>query len=94
MRDEGVFSAAGKRLVLFGTVLVLGGLLAYFLIAEDISIDLDQLTDTSTTSTTSVEFDSSDLDTLDVDTPDLDTPYLRCVDRAETVDEILDCGDV
>lgn len=88
MKDEGVFSAAGKRLVVFGTIFVIGGLLAYFLIAEDISIDLDELTETSTTSTTSVEIDSPD-----VSTQPLDTPYFRCVDRAETVDEILDCGN-
>ena len=87
MKDEGVFSAAGERLVLVGTLLVIGGLLAYFLLAEGISIDLDELTDTSTTSTTEVELDQPDVDL----SPPANDPYFRCVETAETVEEILDC---
>jgi len=82
VKDEGFLSPAGKRFVLFATVLILGGLLVYYVVAEDISIDLDELTETSTT----------DVSVPDVTVPEVgEDPYFRCVEEAATAQEILDC---
>ena len=88
MKDEGFLSPAGKRLVALGVLLAIVAVAAYALLAEDISIDLDELTGTSTTSTTEV-----DLETPDITIPEpLDTPYFRCLENAQTADEVFDCG--
>ena len=94
MKDEGFLTAAGWRFVILGTLLIVGGVLAYFLVAEDISIDLESLTETSTTSSTT-EFDVDGFTVPDVTVPDVDdggaSSYAECVEKADTVDAILDC---
>jgi hypothetical protein len=94
MKDEGFLSPAGTRFVIIAAVILLAGVLAYFAFSEDVSLDfLDDLgTDTSTTSTT--DFDVDDLTVPDVTVPDLDQdPYFRCLDRADTAQEIIDCAN-
>lgn len=49
MKDEGFLSPAGRRFVILAAILILGGVLAYFALSGEISIDLDELTETSTT---------------------------------------------
>lgn len=92
MKDEGFLSPAGTRFVIFAAVLLLGGVLAYFLLSEEISIDLDELTATSTTSTTT-DFDVPEVTVPEVTVPDIARdPYFRCIERAETAQEIIDCS--
>ena len=98
MKNEGFLTAAGWRFVLFGAIVIVGGLLAYFLVAEDISIDLEELTGTSTASTTT-EFDVPEVTVPEITVPEVDVPnvaqdpYFRCIDRAETAQEIIDCSN-
>ena len=47
MKDEGFLSPAGRRFVVFAAILILGGVLAYFALSGEISIDLDELTETT-----------------------------------------------
>jgi hypothetical protein len=51
VKDEGFLSPAGTRFVILAAILILGGVLAYFALSGEISIDLDELTQTSTTAT-------------------------------------------
>ena len=93
MKDEGFLTAAGARFVFFGAILIIGGVLAYFLVAEDISIDLDELTGTSTTSTTT-DFEVPEVTVPEVTVPDIaQDPYFRCVENAETAQDIIDCSN-
>ena len=91
MKDEGFLTAAGWRFVLVGALVILVGVATYFLLAEDISIDLDDLTQSSTTETTT---DFEDFTTPDVTVPDIgNDPYFRCIDNADTAQEIIDCSN-
>ena len=93
MKDEGFLTAAGWRFVIFGAILIVGGVLAYFLLAEDLSIDLDldQLTESSTTSTTT-DFDFTVPDVTVPEASDLGSrDYQDCISESDTVNEILDC---
>ena len=90
MKDEGFLSPAGKRFVIIAAIVILGGLLAYYVVAEDVSIDLDELTRTSTTSTTT----DLDIDVPEVTVPGVaEDPYLRCVDDAVTAQDVIDCSN-
>ena len=89
MRDEGFLTPAGRRFVILGTLLILAGAAAYFVLAEDISIDLDELTQTSTTESTT---DIDDITVPDVTVPEIEDPYFRCIEDATTADEIIDCS--
>ena len=85
MKDEGFLSPAGRRFVILAAILILGGVLAYFALSGEISIDLDELTQTSTT----------DVSVPDVTIPEPpeapDDPISRCFEDAQTTQEILDC---
>jgi hypothetical protein len=92
VKDEGFFTAAGLRFVIFATLLIAGGVLAYFIAAEDVSIDLDELTGTSTTSTTEIE--APEVTVPEVTIPDVARdPYFRCIENAETAQDVIDCGN-
>jgi hypothetical protein len=89
MRDEGFLSPAGKRFVAIAAVLIIGAVVAYALLEADLDIDLDELTTQS--STTEVEVDSPETD-FTAPNP-LDDPYFRCLENAQTADEIFACSE-
>ena len=95
MKDEGFFSPAGKRFVLFATVLILGGVLAYFVLSEEISIDLEELTGTTTTSSTAaIDVEVPEVTVPEVTVPEVaKDPYIRCISQAETAEEIFACDE-
>ena len=86
MKDEGFLTAAGWRFVIVGALVILAGALAYFLIAEDISIDLEELTESTTTESTT-EFEFPNVTTTQLD----EGPYFRCIESAVTAQDIIDC---
>jgi hypothetical protein len=100
VKDEGFLTAAGWRFVLAGAAVIVAGVLAYFLLSDEISldIDLDQLT-SSTTAETTTDFDAPEVSVPDITVPEVtvpdlaDDPYFRCIERAETAQEIADCGN-
>ena len=93
MKEEGFLTAAGWRFVTLGAILILGGVLAYFVVAEDVSIDLDELTGTSTTSSTT-DFEVPEVTVPEDTVPDIaEDPYFRCVENAETAQDIIDCSN-
>ncbi len=53
MKDEGFLSPAGKRFIAIATLLIVGGLIAYYATSEEISLEfLEDIGQTSTTSST------------------------------------------
>lgn len=94
VRDEGFLSPAGTRFVLIAAVLLLAGVLAYLVISEEITIDLDELTQTSSTTDTGIETELREAAPPEQAAPGVPRDrYLRCISRAETAAEIVACGE-
>ncbi len=77
MKDEGFLSPAGKRFIAIAAVLIIGGLIAYYAFAEEVSLDLEFLEDLGETSTTSTTFDVPEVEIPEIEVPEPTVPDIE-----------------